>query len=37
LFAPLIVLWLMFVTSKNNEPTNLIQAVSASRFHWQRT
>ncbi|MBX3036898.1 MAG: DUF2029 domain-containing protein [Anaerolineales bacterium] len=35
LLAPLIVLWLMFITSKNNEPTKFIQVMSASRFHWQ--
>ncbi|MBL8091784.1 MAG: DUF2029 domain-containing protein [Anaerolineales bacterium] len=35
LLAPLIVLWLMFITSKNNEPTNFIQTMNALRFHWQ--
>ncbi len=35
LFAPLAVLWLLFITSKNNEPTRFIQMLSASRFHWQ--
>jgi hypothetical protein len=28
LIAPLIVLWLMFVTSKNNEPTTLINKIN---------
>jgi hypothetical protein len=28
LFAPLIVLWLMFVTSKNNEPTKFISSAN---------
>lgn len=35
LIAPLIILYLMYETSKNNEPTRFIQAVSASRFDWQ--
>lgn len=35
LIAPIIVLYLLAQTSKNNEPTKFIQALSASRFHWQ--
>jgi hypothetical protein len=35
LLAPLIVLYLMYQTSNNKEPTKFIQTMSASRFHWQ--